>query len=170
MKAGLCFPVPMSRSHRPTPDQAKRCDRNQRYTIASLPVGPYRLEVALRGFRSYLQTGIVLQVSSNPVINVTLAVGQFAETVTVQANAASVDTRNMGVGAVMDNRRILDLPLNGRNPADLLQFLPAAVPQPLLNATSRSMQGGQAYSWLAGALSVSRTSSMEPRTTIRMTT
>ena len=55
----------------------------------------------------------------------------------------------------MDNKRILDLPLNGRNPADLMQFLPAAVPQPALNATSRSMggsNGGQAYS-LAGGLS-----------------
>ena len=81
----------------------------------------------------------------------TLALGQVAETVTVQANTSLVETRNMGVGQVMDNKRILDLPLNGRNPADLLQFLPAAVPQPLLNATSRSMQGGLAYS-VAGGL------------------
>ncbi len=84
-----------------------------------------------------------------------MAVGQIEESVTVQANALTVETRNMGVGQVMDNKRILDLPLNGRNPADLMQFLPAAVPQPALNATSRSMggsNGGQAYS-LAGGLS-----------------
>ena len=126
-------------------------ETNGAYTIANLPVGPYRLEVMLQGFRSYVQAGIVLEVSSNLVRNVTLALGQVAETVTVQANTSLVETRNMGVGQVMDNKRILDLPLNGRNPADLLQFLPAAVPQPLLNATSRSMQGGLAYS-VAGGL------------------
>ena len=97
----------------------------------------------------------MLQVGATPVINVAMAVGQVEETVTVQANALTVETRNLGVGQVMDNKRILDLPLNGRNPADLMQFLPAAVPQPALNATSRSMggsNGGQAYS-LAGGLS-----------------
>ena len=97
----------------------------------------------------------MLQVGASPIINVAMAIGQVAETVTVQANALTVETRNLGVGQVMDNKRILDLPLNGRNPADLMQFLPAAVPQPALNATSRSMggsNGGQAYS-LAGGLS-----------------
>ena len=125
------------------------------YLIPNLPVGPYRLEAVLQGFRTYAQTGIVLQVGASPVINVALAIGQVAETVTVQANALMVETRNLGVGQVMDNKRILELPLNGRNPTDLLAFLPAAVSQPLLNATSRSMggsNGGLSYS-LAGGLS-----------------
>jgi hypothetical protein len=89
------------------------------------------------------------------VINVTMTVGQVAETITVQANASLVETKNLGVGQVMDNKRILELPLNGRNPADLLAVLPSAVPQPALNATSRSMggsTGGLAYS-LAGGVS-----------------
>jgi hypothetical protein len=130
-------------------------DSEGQYLLPNLPVGPYRLEATLQGFRSYAQTGIVLQVGATPAINIAMAVGQVEETVTVQANALTVETRNLGVGQVMDNKRILDLPLNGRNPADLMQFLPAAVPQPLLNATSRSMggsNGGQAYS-LAGGLS-----------------
>jgi hypothetical protein len=126
-------------------------ETNGAYTIARLPIGPYQLGVRFPGFRAYVQNGIVLQVNANPVVNVTLTLGQIVEAVTVQANATSVDTRNMGVGQVMDNKRILDLPLNGRNPADLLQFMPAAVPLPLSNASSRSMQGGQAYS-VAGGL------------------
>src|SRR5215470_17524706 len=130
-------------------------DTDGSYTIPNLPPGPYTIEAMLQGFRSFVQTGIVLQVGASPVINVTMAIGQVAETVTVQANASLVETKNLGVGQVMDNKRILELPLNGRNPANLLAFLPAAVAQPALNATSRSMggsNGGQAYS-LAGGLS-----------------
>src|SRR5260370_31365424 len=46
------------------------------YTLSNLPLGPYKLEAALPGFRTFLQTGIVLQVNSNPTINVVLQVGQ----------------------------------------------------------------------------------------------
>ena len=124
------------------------------YLIPNLAIGPYRLEAVLQGFRTYAQTGIRLEVGANPVLNISMAVGAVAETVTVQANAVVVETRNLGVGQVMDNKRIMDLPLNGRNPADLLANLPAAVPQPALNATSRSMggsNGGVSYS-LGGGL------------------
>ena len=68
------------------------------YVLSNLPLGPYRLEAALPGFRTFVQTGIVLQVNSNPVINVVLDVGQVAEQVEVQANANLVETRSSGVG------------------------------------------------------------------------
>src|SRR5581483_371908 len=45
------------------------------YTLPNLPLGPYKLEATLPGFRSFLQTGIVLQVNSNPTLNITLQVG-----------------------------------------------------------------------------------------------
>ncbi len=122
------------------------------YVLANLPIGPYRLEVKLQGFRTFQQTGIVLQVSANPVVDVVLQLGEVAETITVTGNTTMVETRNTSVGQVMDNRRILELPLNGRNPADLISVLPAVVPQTNLNATSRSMQGGLAFS-VAGGLS-----------------
>jgi len=80
------------------------------YVLPNLAVGPYRLEAALPGFRSYVQTGIVLQVNTSPVINVVLQVGQVAEQVEVQANAALVDTRNATVGSVIENERVLELP------------------------------------------------------------
>src|ERR1044071_8331801 len=46
------------------------------YILSNLPLGPYKLEASLAGFRTFVQSGIVLQVNSNPVINVTLEVGQ----------------------------------------------------------------------------------------------
>ena len=51
------------------------------YILPNLPVGPYRLEATLPGFRTFLQTGIILQVNSNPAIKITLQIGQLAETI-----------------------------------------------------------------------------------------
>src|SRR5690348_14332864 len=67
------------------------------YVLPNLPLGPYRLEASLPGFRTYAQTGIVLQVNSTPNVNVTLEVGQVSEQVEVQANAALVETRTSSV-------------------------------------------------------------------------
>src|SRR5437867_1162979 len=89
-------------------------DETGSYILASLPIGPYRLEATLPGFRTYVQTGITLQVNSNPAIPIVLAVGQVSEQVEVSADAALVETRSTGVGQVIDNQRVLELPLNGR--------------------------------------------------------
>ena len=97
------------------------------YLLSSLPVGPYRFEAVLPGFRTYAQTGIVLQVGGNPVINAVLEVGQVTETIEVQADAALVETRSTGVGVVVDMTRVLELPLNGRNAVDLIYSFGAAI-------------------------------------------
>src|SRR5581483_3927378 len=102
------------------------------YVLPNLPIGPYRLEAALPGFRTFVQTGIVLVVNSNPDINVALEVGQVTEQVEVQANAALVETRNAGVGTVMENTSILELPLNGRSMIDLVSLSGATAPAPTL--------------------------------------
>src|SRR6266571_3732184 len=110
------------------------------YVLPNLPLGPYKLETSLVGFRTFVQTGIVLQVNSNPVINVTLEVGQRSEQVEVQANAALVETRTVGVGQTMETQRILELPLNGRNAAELVLTVGAAVSMPEYASSPRSMQ------------------------------
>ena len=97
------------------------------YVLPNLSLGSYRLEAALPGFRTFVQTGIVLQVNSNPVINVILEVGQVSEQVEVQANAAMVETRNVGIAQIMENERILELPLNGRNITELITLTAGAV-------------------------------------------
>src|SRR5437867_7080412 len=97
------------------------------YVLPNLALGPYKLEVSLPGFRTFVQTGIVLQVNSSPVINAVLTVGQVSEQIQVEANAALVETRNIGVGNVIETERILDLPLNGRNAVELVVLSGAAV-------------------------------------------
>ena len=121
------------------------------YILSNLPVGPYKLEASLAGFRTFVQSGIVLQVNSNPVINVTLEIGQVSEQVEVQANAALVETRTSGVGQVMEQQRILELPLNGRNVSDLVAMIGAAVAVPEDASSPRSMQGQAAFA-VAGGL------------------
>ena len=118
------------------------------YVLSNLPVGPYRLEVSLAGFRTYVQTGIVLQVNGTPTINVVLALGDLTETVAVEASAPLVETRNPGIGEVIENERIEELPLNGRQATDLIVLAGAAVQTSV--ATSRSMQGGVAVAVAGG--------------------
>jgi hypothetical protein len=90
------------------------------YVLASLPLGPYVLEATLPGFKSYMQTGLVLQVNDSPIINVVLQIGQVSEQVEVQANAALVETERTAIGQVVTNQEIAELPLNGRDPHELI--------------------------------------------------
>ena len=126
-------------------------DENGTFTLPNLAPGPYRLEATRTGFRTFVQTGIQLQVDSNPVIPVVLGVGDVTQTVEVQANATLVETQKLGVGTVMENQRILDLPLNGRNPTDLIALTGAAVQNggspiwSMNTGVTISVAGGQNY-------------------------
>jgi hypothetical protein len=100
------------------------------YTLANLPVGPYQLQVTKPGFSAYLQTGIVLQVNTNPVINATLKVGSVTEQVVVDASVAMVETHSNGVGQVIDQQKVVDLPLNGRQATELIFLSGAATTAP----------------------------------------
>jgi hypothetical protein len=102
-------------------------DADGSYVMPNLPTGPYRLEVSLEGFRSYVQTGIVLQVGATPQLNAVLEVGALAETVSVEASTPLVDVQSAGIGDVVENERILQLPLQGRNVTDLIVLAGAAV-------------------------------------------
>jgi hypothetical protein len=93
------------------------------YFLPNLPVGPYRVEASKSGFSTYAQTGIVLQVATTQTIDIVLKVGEIAQEVQVEANAAQVDLQGVSVGSVMENQRILELPLNGRNPVELIQLI-----------------------------------------------
>jgi Carboxypeptidase regulatory-like domain len=97
------------------------------YVLPNLPLGPYRVEAALQGFRTFAQTGVVLQVNSNPVIDPELVLGDVAEEVTVVGTAALVDTRSAGVSTVVESERIVELPLNARQVTQLITLSGVAV-------------------------------------------
>jgi hypothetical protein len=120
-------------------DRTMTSDEGGVYLFPSLPVGPYRLEITKSGFAVYVQAGIVLQVASNPNLNVTLTLASVTDQVTVVANAGLVETQNTGVGQVIDSKRVLELPLIGRNVTDLITLAGGATlaSNPQLN-TSRN--------------------------------
>jgi hypothetical protein len=99
------------------------------YAIPSLPIGPYRLEATLQGFRTFAQAGITLQVNANLVVDPTLSLGELNETITVTSRPSdiAVETRSMGVNEVVERERILELPLPARNVTSLINLAGAAV-------------------------------------------
>src|SRR4051812_32563497 len=95
-------------------------DDQGQYILPGLPVGPYQLEVRKNGFKSYTQTGIVLQVNDHVTLNAVLALGSVSETVEVQAATALIQTENASVSNVVESQRISALPLNGRYATQLV--------------------------------------------------
>jgi hypothetical protein len=100
------------------------------YVLPNLPVGPYRLEVEKDGFATFVQTGIVLEVAASPTVDASLAVGSTATQVVVNAGATMINAESTGVGQVIEQERITDLPLNNRLPTQLVALAGAAAVVP----------------------------------------
>jgi Carboxypeptidase regulatory-like domain len=119
------------------------------YVFTNLPVGPYKLTAKLSGFSIFEQTGIVLSVGDTRAANVTLKVGALSETISVQADATLVESRDVGVSRVVEQEQIVGLPLNGRSATQLIILAGGAVNVGGLtdnrqypNAVSISVAGG----------------------------
>ncbi|MEK7407589.1 MAG: TonB-dependent receptor [Acidobacteriota bacterium] len=102
---------------------ATTTDRGQ-YVSLPLSVGSYRVEAALAGFKRAVRSGVTLEVQQNAQVDLTLEVGELAERVEVTANAPLLEATTATLGKVVDNRRILELPLNTRNVYDLVRLTP----------------------------------------------
>jgi len=110
------------------------------YQFTFLPAGTYDLEVTANGFKTQKRTSIVLAVAQNSRIDVSLEVGNVSENVTVVAEAATVNTESGEVGAVVDNTKVTEMPLNGRQMWALTELVPNVMP-PAQNS-SLSFRGG----------------------------
>jgi hypothetical protein len=105
------------------------------FRILALPVGSYKLTASSTGFRLYTATNIDLKVNDQLHFDVMLEVGSLQENVSVEANAVQVETENTQLGDVVESRKMLSLPLNGRSYLDLLGLQAGVVP-----VTSESIQ------------------------------
>jgi len=97
------------------------------YTAPGLPIGDYEVSAQLQGFKRTVRSGIRLQVNQNAQVNIRLEVGQLAESVEVTGEAPLVDTGSATLGVVIENRRVRDLPLNGRSALALTLLNPGVI-------------------------------------------
>ncbi len=100
------------------------------YTVPALRPTEYNFSVSADGFKTYTQTGVTLRADEVVTVNATLQLGAATEKVTVSADAAQVDTATSTLGQVVDTRRVVDLPLNGRNAAQLTVLVAGVLPAP----------------------------------------
>src|SRR4051812_10227130 len=101
------------------------------YVVPSLKPAPYDVSVSAAGFGVANQKGITLQADQSATVNVTLSLGQTAETVLVTGEPPQVNTTTATMSEVVEQRRVVDLPLNGRNAATLLLVVAGASPAPI---------------------------------------
>src|SRR5436190_14255251 len=94
------------------------------YNFPVLQPGIYKIKVELPGFRTIEQNDVELQVQQSARIDFTLQVGDVSQTVEVEGTAALIATENATVGTVIENKRIVDMPLNGRNFLQLVALSP----------------------------------------------
>lgn len=111
------------------------------YTIALLPPGAYRIAVSKEGFRPVTRTGIALQVDQVARLDFAMEVGTVTEAIEISANVTKVDTHTATLKEVVDQRRIEELPLNGRDANQLIFLMPGVYGT---DDTSGLQQGGSA--------------------------
>jgi hypothetical protein len=111
------------------------------YRVAALPVGTYEVRAEHPGFQTDVRSGLTLTVSEEAVVNLTLQVGAVEQTVAVTAEAPLVDTTSGSLGGLVNEQRVSDLPLNGRNYVDLTLLQPGVVQHKNVSPTTTSQVG-----------------------------
>ena len=101
--------------------------KDGRYVFPTLLPAPYSITVGAQGFETYKQSGIVLQADQALTVNVVLKIGSATQTVSISADAPQVDTTTGTLSQVIDQDRVVDLPLNGRSAATLITLVAGVV-------------------------------------------
>ena len=121
------------------------------YNFLALPPGTYELTFQKAGFQKQLQTGLALTVNQNLRVDSTLQIGAVESQVTVEGVAPLVDTTSVAMSGLIDDQRVVDLPINGRNVIGLARILPGVTnvksPQQMNDARGgpeMSVNGGRA--------------------------
>src|SRR6202046_1370017 len=104
-------------------------DKDGSFDIPELAVGSYELSAEAKGFKKYVEKDVVVTIGHVNLVTVNLVIGGAADTVTVEANAAQVETTSTQLGAVMTDTAIRELPMATRNAYSLLQLQPGVQSQ-----------------------------------------
>ena len=127
-------------------------DSSGQYSVPALPPGTYSLAVQMKGFQSQRVASIILNASQNARQDFKLSAGTITEAISVEASLATaqLQTENGAVGQVIDGKKIVDLPLNGRNFIQLGQLIPGVNSGTEGSITVRRARGALASSDATG--------------------
>jgi hypothetical protein len=100
------------------------------YNAPNLTPGTYKVRVEAKGFKAVERQNIVLEVGKEIRVDLTLAPGAVADTITITEQLPMVETSNATLGGTLNNADIQDMPLNGRNYQNLLSLRPGVMVQP----------------------------------------
>ncbi len=121
-------------------------DAQGAFDLVELPIGHYRLVAEAKGFQRYVQDGITLDVNETAVVTIRLTVGAPTQQIEVRADAPLIEDTITSLGKTVEEREVLDLPLNGRNFSQLGLLQPGVVPiTPGLAQAGGSLRNGQPY-------------------------
>jgi hypothetical protein len=117
------------------------------YVFPAVPPGTYAVKVELEGFSTAQQTNINVQVGSAYRFPFTMSIGALTDVVSVVADTPVIQTENASIGTVIENRSIVELPLNGRNYLQLASLIPGATTNGPASAQGQQRMGGQRNSF-----------------------
>src|ERR1700704_1156819 len=117
------------------------------YVISAIPPGTYDLKAELVGFGTVERKGIVVQVGSQSRFSFAMEVGNLSETLEVVAHSPLIQTENAAISTVIENRAIVELPLNGRNYLQLASLIPGATTNGPSSSQGKQRMGGQRNSF-----------------------
>ena len=119
-----------------------------RYEAAALPVGSYEVRASLAGFQTLVRSGITLTVGRNAVVDLALQVGEVAQSITVAGEASFVETTTATVSNLVNEKRVMDIPLNNRDLTQLAFLQPGVIKMPINpdNAGAATAGAGDKFS------------------------
>src|SRR2546425_502733 len=113
-----------------------------RYEAVALPIGTYEVTASLAGFQTFVRGGIGLTVGRNAVVDIALRAGDVTDAITITAETSQVETTTATVTQLIDERKVLDIPLNNRDLTQLAYFDAFVMRTPTGTGGGRNAGGG----------------------------
>jgi outer membrane receptor protein involved in Fe transport len=126
-------------------ERAVNTDTEGNYLLSALPLGPYQIEVKMSGFKTEIRSGIVLAAGERARLDVALTAGQVTDSITVNADAALINTSSPERGVVIDSAKVAQLPVNGRDFTRLVLLQPGVQSYSINGRTMFSFNGSTAF-------------------------
>jgi hypothetical protein len=117
------------------------------YEVAALPLGIYTVEVQSEKFTTQVAKDVRLEVGRNSVQNFSMNVASSGQVITVEANAATIDTTTITVGQTIDRKTVQEIPLNGRHFVDLALLIPGTVTPPQNGFLTAPLRGQGSFAF-----------------------